>query len=159
MEKESVINMWENYRRGNPQAPIEYQAWAFGDSIEAADELARLVVTGIKTATASLYMLYELEDEPLPYAGLHNVILDGEGEPVAIIETTAVDIVPFDQVSAEHAYLEGEGDRSLAYWREVHESFFTRELQGMDKGFDSSMLVVCERFKLVDKRRGGNGRY
>ena len=39
-----------------------YEAWAFG---EAADELADLVLRGIKTATCSAYDLYEAEGEPL----------------------------------------------------------------------------------------------
>ena len=33
------------------------------------------------------------------------------------------------EVSEEHAYKEGEGDRSLAYWRAVHEEFFTKEFE------------------------------
>ena len=51
----------------------EYEAWAFGD---APDELAALVLSGRKTATASAYPVYEAEGEPLPKAGEYSVILD-----------------------------------------------------------------------------------
>jgi uncharacterized protein YhfF len=151
MEDKTVIQLWEDYRKINPNAPKDYEAWAFGDSKEMADELAKLVLEEKKTATASNYILYELEDEPLPYAGLYNIILDGEGKAVAIVETTSVEVVPFDEVTEEFAYLEGEGDRSLAYWRDVHETFFKKELDAINREFHNKIPVVCERFKVVHK--------
>ena len=149
MENNSVMKMWQEYQERVGEVRNEYDAWAFGDSKEMADELANLVLAGVKTATSSLYLLYELEDEALPYVGLHNIILNGKGEAVAIIETTSVQIIPYDEVTEEHAYLEGEGDRSLAYWQKVHEDFFKKELRGINRDFAANMLVVCERFKLV----------
>ncbi|GAB3800956.1 ASCH domain-containing protein [Virgibacillus kimchii] len=151
MEDKTVIQLWEKYRKINPNAPEDYEAWAFGDSKEMADELATLVLEGKKTATASNYILYELENEALPYAGLHNIILDGEGKAVAIVETTSVEVVPFDEVTEEHAYLEGEGDRSLSYWRDVHETFFKKELDAVQREFHDKIPVVCEKFKVVFK--------
>lgn len=152
MNKESVEKLWEAYRKSNPDAPKVYEAWAFGDSKEMADELADLVIKGIKTATASNYVLYELEEEALPHVGLHNVILNGDGEAVAIMETTSVEVIPFDEVTAEQAYLEGEGDRSLAYWREVHEEFYRKELEAIGREFTHKIPIVCERLKLLYKK-------
>lgn len=151
MGSKSVLQLWENYRKINPNAPKDYEAWAFGDSNEMADELAKLVLEGTKTATASNYTLYELEKEPLPSVGLHNIILDGKGKAVAIVETTSVEVVLFDEVTEEHAYLEGEGDRTLRYWRDVHESFFKKEFEGINREFHYKIPVVCERFKLIYK--------
>ena len=124
----------------------EYDAWAFG---EAADKLAALVREGIKTATCSAYDLYEAEGEDLPLPGKTSVILDSADEAVCIIRTTRVYVVPFDEVTAEHAFREGEGDRSLAYWREVHESFLKEELSSIGRTFDGSTRVVCEEFEVV----------
>ncbi|WP_062051074.1 ASCH domain-containing protein [Bacillus sp. JCM 19034] len=149
MENKSVTQIWESYKKVNPHAAKEYVAWAFGDSKEMADELAKLVIEGTKTATSSNYTLYELEKEELPKVGLLNIILDGDGKAVAIAETTSVEVIPFDQVTEEHAYLEGEGDRSLRYWRDVHEAFFKKEFEAIDQEFDYKIPVVCERFKLV----------
>lgn len=148
MSNDSVNEMWTAFKKINPNAPDEFQAWAFGDSKEDADELATLVLEETKTATSSSYSLYG-NNEPLPYVGLHNIILDGTGKAVAIIETTSVEIVPFDEVTEGHAYLEGEGDRSLSHWRAVHKAFFTRELSEKNQDFDHKMLVVCEGFKLI----------
>ena len=52
-------------------------------------------------------------------------------------------------MTAEHAFKEGEGDRSLAYWREVHKRFFTEELKEADLEFDEDMKLVCEEFEAV----------
>lgn len=35
-------------------------------------------------------------------------------------KTTNVYIVPFNEVSIKYAFKEGEGDKSLSYWRRVH---------------------------------------
>jgi uncharacterized protein YhfF len=123
-------------------------AWSFGASPEQADELLALVLNGTKTATAGALWDFETDDEPLPEPGTLSIILDGREHPRALIECTALEVVPFDQVDEEHARLEGEGDLSLEHWREVHERFFT-EVATHDRGFQQDMPVVCERFRVV----------
>lgn len=122
--------------------------WAFGATTEHADELLDLVLAGTKTATAGALWDYEAEGEPLPEVGTLSIVLDGTGTPRAVLSTTQVDVVSFDQVDAEHARLEGEGDLSLDYWREVHQRFFTDHADH-DRGFAPDMPVVCERFKVL----------
>ena len=137
--------MWELFSAGENR-DTSYEAWAFGG---APDQLARLTLEGIKTATASAFPLYELEGEELPKAGEYSVILDSREEAVCIIQTTKVYVVPFAEVSEAHAYKEGEGDRSLAYWRRVHEEFFADCMQEAGLSFTPDMKVVCEEFLRV----------
>ena len=125
-----------------------YEAWSFG---EAPDKLADLVLQGIKTATCSAYDLYQINNEPLPQAGDYSVILNSSEEAVCIIKTIKVYVTEFKNVSEEHAFKEGEGDRSLEYWRKVHESFLTNELASVHKEFDENTKVVCEEFEVVYK--------
>lgn len=125
-----------------------YEAWAFG---EAPDKLADLVVQGIKTATCSAYDLYRINNEALPKEGDYSVILNSREEAVCIIQTRRVYVTEFDKVSEEHAFQEGEGDRSLKYWRKVHESFLTKELASVHRSFDRNTKVVCEEFEVVYK--------
>ena len=131
-----------------PEITSDYDAWSFGSS---ADELAQLVVNGIKTATCSAYPLYGLKNEPLPVADVYSIILDSKGNAVCVIKTTKVEIVPFEEVTAEHAYKEGEGNRSLDDWKEVHEKFFTKALNKVGLHFTHDMKVVCEEFSVVYK--------
>ena len=123
-----------------------YEAGAFGGN---PDSLAKLVKNGIKTATCSAYCLYQAEGEPLPRPGDYSIILDSNDNAVCIIRTTKVYVTTFDQVSEEHAFKEGEGDRSLAYWGKVHEEFFTEELRSIGQNFDRKMDVICEEFEVV----------
>lgn len=124
----------------------EYDAWAFGGD---PDALASLVLAGIKTAAASAYPLYALEGEPLPEAGEYSVILNSRDEAVCVIRTDRVAVLPYRDVGAEHARREGEGDGSLAYWRQVHEAFFREELAAAGQAFTEEMPVVCEEFHVI----------
>src|SRR5699024_10727697 len=123
----------------------------FGATPEQSDELLGLVLEGAKTATASSYADYAKEGEELPAPGTLGIVLDGSGHPRALVVTTEARVVPFDQVDADHARAEGEGDGSLECWREVHERFFA-EAAG---GFRPDMPVVLERFEVVYPARPG----
>ena len=133
--------MWKAYG-----IQADYEAWAFGDD---PDTLAELVRTGVKTATASAYPFYELEGEELPKAGEYSVILNTQDEAVCIIRTTKVYVTSYREVTAEQAWKEGAGDRSLDYWRRVHEAFFRKELEAVGLIFTEDMGVVCEEFEVI----------
>ena len=138
--------MWNKYKQINSSIGDEIDAWAFG--VEP-DLLADLVLRGEKTATASAYDLYALEGEPLPQEGTFDVILDSQNQAVCIVKITRVSVQPFNQVSAQHAYKEGEGDKSLTYWRQVHEDFFTDCLDEAGLIFRPESKVVLEEFRKV----------
>ena len=123
-----------------------YEAWSFG---EAPDKLAELVLQGIKTATCSVYDLYLIYNEKIPQEGDYSIILNSNKEAVCIIRTLKVYVTEFSQASEEHAFKEGEGDRSLEYWRKVHSNFVTNELASVNKLFDEHSKVVCEEFEVV----------
>ena len=102
--------------------PAKYQglrSFAFGDGPKLADELLDLVIKGVKTATCSA------EDEPnTSTPGERWIVLDGRGEPACVIETIEVAYRRFPEVDAAFAYEEGEGDRSLDYWRQAPPHLF-----------------------------------
>ena len=133
----------------HPHRTARVTAFSFGDSPALADELAALVVTGQKRATASLPVQFESEGAALPAAGDVSIVTRVNGTPVAIIETTDIKLVPFGQVDAEFAATEGEGDGSLAYWRDTHTDFFRRVVARLGGRHDEATLVVCERFRLL----------
>lgn len=141
--------LWAEFSGKNKIRDREYSAWAFGGD---PDLLARLVLEGRKTATASAYPLYEIEKESLPEEGEYSVILDSADHAVCIIRTKKVSVIPFRDVTPEHAYKEGEGDRSLEYWRDVHQTFFSACLEEAGLEFSKDMKVVCEEFEAVYSR-------
>ena len=144
-----IQDYWRDARIAMPELPEKLpEAWAFGATPEHADELLALVLAEIKVGTASSLWDYEQSGDPLPVVGELSIILDGEGAPRAVIETTAIDVVPFDEVDEAHAFAEGEGDRSLAHWREVHERYWRRHSEN-PRGYAPDMPVVCELFRLL----------
>lgn len=148
-----VEKFWRAYLEtlpeGTPARDETYEAWAFGDGPELADELGALVLAGRKTATC--FALWEVEagEETMARVGDRSVILDGGGEPLCVIETTAVTVRRFDEVDDGFAREEGEGDRSLEYWRGAHRRFFARTLPGIGRRFSEDMPLVCERFRVI----------
>jgi uncharacterized protein YhfF len=144
---------WRSYLETlPPDSPVraeQYVAEGWGDSSEMAEELGALIASGTKTAACSALWEYEAEGEPLPETGLKTIVLDGNGDPMCIIETTEVEVRPYGEVDAWFAYEEGEGDRSLEYWREAHWRFFSRTLPNIDKEPATDMPLVCERFRVI----------
>ena len=123
-----------------PERYPQLRRFAFGDNPALADQLLELVITGFKTATCST------EDEPnTSTLGERWIVLDGRGEPRCVIETTEVTYRRFNEVDASFARDEGEGDRSLAYWRDAHRAYFGRLGR-----FNEDMMLMCERFHLVE---------
>ncbi len=137
---------WNEYWKDNEQ-PKSVSAWQFGAD---PDYLAQLVIEGVKTATCSAYIFYELENESLPTTEDYSVILNSEERPIAIIKTNEVTVTPMNEVSIDFAVAEGEGDRTYRYWWQAHETFFTNELNAIGQEFSEDMLLVCERFEVID---------
>ena len=146
---------WQDFLRSLPEdSPYRDRrviAEGWGDSPEMADELGELIAAGIKTATCSALLEWEHESDELPETGLLTIVLDGKGQPLCIIETIEVSTKPFDQVDEKFAFEEGEGDRSLAFWRSAHRRFFERSLPAVGARFSDDMSLVCERFRLINK--------
>jgi uncharacterized protein YhfF len=129
-----------------------YDVVAFGSSPETQDALADLVLHGPKRATTSALRDYapgSAEGERVPRAGDHCVVVDGCGQPVCVYRSTRVDIARFGDVDEAFAWDEGEGDRSLADWRQGHISYFSQAAAEGGWVFDEDTEVVLERFTVV----------
>lgn len=131
--------------------PLKPPTGKFGDSRELSDELIALILSEKKTATCGLLTIWQHYEEPIPKAGDLEIVLNFDNEPVAAIQYTEVEIKPFNEVDAEFARDEGEGDLSYEYWKEAHISFFNRESEALDMEFSETDNLVCLRFRLVGK--------
>ena len=153
----TVEQFWAEFLNANslidPATP--YQVWYFSNTSEPARELAQLVLDGKKTATASLKAVNEIEPEKAPVDGGFSVVTDFEGEPLCVVQTTDIRHAPFDQVDAQFAFEEGEGDQSLEYRRRTHREYFSREAPQYDLEFDEMSIVCCERFRLLYPKNNG----
>lgn len=112
---------------------------AFGSSPVLQERLAALVIAGRKRAT-----VWDGREANPTRPGMRWVVTVSE-RPVAVIETVAVGQRRFDEIDADFAALEGEGDGSLRFWQIAHEAYF-----GKSGGFDPAMLLWWEEFRLIE---------
>ena len=117
--------------------------FTFGNSEELCNELLRLVRSGKKNATCGAVYEFGSEGEAMPVVGRRDIALNWDGTPALILETLEVTKMRFCDVDEYFALAEGEND-NLEGWQRDHQRYFER-----NGGFDSEMMLVCERFKLV----------
>jgi len=148
---ESINKIWTDFLAANPAYRHQSQPpnYYFCDNEHDANECAELVVKGIKQATAGSLWSYEQENEALPKVGQLFIITDWNKQAKAIIELTKVEQVAYKNISAEFAAVEGEGDKSLSYWKRVHWDFYSREMQAKNARPTENMIIVCEYFKTL----------
>ncbi len=155
MNNSSIEKYWNSFLTTLPaDSPYHgkpYVAEGFGDHPKLADELGELILNGIKTGTCSALWEWEAEGNPIPEVGLIAITLNGAGEPICIIETTDVAQRRFNEVDEDFAHSEGEGDRTLRYWRQAHSMFFSRVLSKLGREFSEDMPLVCETFRVIYK--------
>lgn len=151
--KDSVKQFWLEFcEKSNLNAETPYQVWFFGNSQQMAKELAELVVSGKKTATASLVEFNEKHPEVAPIDEGYSVVTDFHGNPLCVIQTIEIRHLPFDEVDAQFAFDEGEGDQTLEDWRAGHWAYFTKEAAENGLEFSEKSLICCERFRLLFSR-------
>ena len=113
---------------------------------ELRRELVDAVLRGDKTGTAGLATDFAPHTaDPLPEPGDRFLLLDYDDQPVAVVETTEVRVLPAGEADLQFARDEGEGFESVADWRAAHERFWS------DRVITDETLVVAERFRLVER--------
>jgi len=152
MEEKSQIYL--NQYLDSLSEPKRKKYQSFSADYFCADEhnanlCADLIRIGQKTATCSLKYWYESDDESMPIVGHLMVVTDWNGKPVCIVEIESVEECKYSDVSADFAYLEGEGDRSLEWWRKAHWDFFAQECEELNMKPCEDMMLVLEQFHVV----------
>ncbi|MEZ8355365.1 ASCH domain-containing protein [Vibrio splendidus] len=135
-------------------ADVASQYTSFSADYYCADEYnanlcAQLILKGEKQASCGLEHWYTHEGETRPIVGHLQVVTDWDGKPVCIVEITSVSSCKYNEVSAEFAAAEGEGDKTLEWWRKAHWNFFSRECEELKISPSEDMLLMLERFKVV----------
>ncbi len=114
---------------------------------ELQKRLNQLVLTGKKTGTSSVDDgEYAREQETFETPGEKQWLVDGLGQPIALIEYTAIEWVPFKEVAWDFVVSEGEGFASVAHWQESHRAFWS------DCGIDVNpeTEVICYSFRVLE---------
>lgn len=145
----AIETMWLEFQRACAIRVPGFSAAALGPSAALADELADLIVRGIKRAHASLLRDFEQAFEALPQPGDHLVVLDGAGRPRAIVRTHHVEKRHFADVDDEFAFEAGEGDLSLRWWLSAHRQQFAEQADREQFEVGEQLTLVLEYFERV----------
>jgi uncharacterized protein YhfF len=148
-----IETFWQDYlstlsEEDQHNAPI-FVVDQFADTPEAATKVGKLVRDRIKTTTSSLVWGLEHIGEPLPKVGDISLIVDGNGEPLCIIELIEVEIKPFNAVDEQFAFEYGEGDRTLAFWLSDNWDFHSRWCIEIGREPSETMPIVFQRFRVL----------
>ena len=148
---ENIELFWKNFITDNARYVNEKtpESFYFCDNEKDANDCAKLVVKKIKQATAPSLWSFEINNEKLPRKGDLNIITNWNKAPQAIILTTKIELIKFNEITAKFAQKEGEGDKSLAYWRKAHKAYYKREMQGHKEEFSKDMIIVCQYFDTI----------
>jgi uncharacterized protein YhfF len=118
---------------------------------EWATKLLDLVMSGQKRATASSLLFFEAKGIRTPQVGDYNIVTDWSGNPRCVIKTTAVTIIPFNEMTYDICKREGEDD-TLESWQRGHRHFFTEYGKIVGYEFSETMPVVFEDFQVVFRK-------
>lgn len=147
-------SFWNDYlaalpSKSRPKNPFVYAGYAGGR--KNTDALIRLYRAGKKTAGSGLVKDYETAGDPLPKPGNFWILLDSAGRPQFLLRTLRTEINLFGRIPKSVAMAEGEGDRSVVYWKKVHGRFFSPFLK--DWGVDdiAKAEVITEHFEIVHR--------
>jgi uncharacterized protein YhfF len=144
---ETVLAKLEKLGLSVPDGALRVDS--FGDSPESSAALLALIRSGRKRAGTSLLWSIEAEGEAVPAPGQIALVVDHRHEPALVCRLTDVRVLPFDEVDAGYAAIEGEGDGSLEFWRAGHWAFFTRECRRLGREPQPGMPVVCVVFEVL----------
>lgn len=114
-----------------------------GDNPCVTDELLTLALEGKKTATTSWPI-----PNPLHWdIGDLSVILNGKGEPAAVMQTLSFVECQFKDVAEDFALAEAEGDYEA--YRRGHIWFYGQQQEENGLEFGDESMVLCERFIVI----------
>ncbi len=145
---ESLIAKLLAYGITLPPGPVH--ADGYGDSAELSEDLLALIRSGRKRAGTGLLWGYEHDGEHIAKAGDIEIVLDHLQKPVLVTRIVSSEVMPYSEVTAEYAAIEGEGDGSLAYWRKAHWGFFSRECRRIGREPTEAMPVICSIFEVLN---------
>ncbi|MEM9362683.1 MAG: ASCH domain-containing protein [Bacteroidota bacterium] len=154
MDNASAQKLWNDFLSNKPDLRVMGvpKVIHFCDNENDANVCSELVDKEIKRASSHSLLGLQLRKEALPKIGDLAIVTDWNGKAKTIIQTTGVRLIPYFAIREEHARMEGEGDKSLEYWKKVHWAYYTRELSEFGRIPRESMIVVFEQFeKLYSK--------
>ena len=112
------------------------KTWHFGID---NDKLVKLVLSGKKTATTSLY-----DENDIPTVNEESILIFDNEKKACVTKTKKVIITEFKNINEELSILEGEG--TFEEWRKAHIEYF----KTINPDFNENTKVTFEIFEVKE---------
>lgn len=122
--------------------------YRFGESKDDCEAQLEMVRAGSKRLDCAALAEFGGDKNALPKAGRCDIATDWAGAPALVTKTMRVEQHRFCDVTWELAMDEGIGN-NLADWQAYRSEYF-----GRNGGFDPEMMLVFERFDVVEDLAG-----
>ena len=117
---------------------------SIGSAPKHADEGVAPILNGVKTLTSSAF--WDYADGKIPFFGALSVLVDG------VVETTRVEIMPFQAINEDLAQDYGEGDSTADWWRRVMGKFYQASAARHSVAFTDDTPIIGEWFAVARRR-------
>lgn len=125
------------------------ESYRIGATDEDAEEGAQLILSGEKTATSELVWEREISGNPPLEVGSLSVLEDGNSQPVCVMETVWLEVIPFSEVDAVFAHDYGEWGKTLEGWRAGNWEYYAEVCKEQCREMTQDAPLVCERFRVI----------
>ncbi|MEO1775936.1 MAG: ASCH domain-containing protein [Pseudomonadota bacterium] len=148
---EEATQMWRTFM-ARPETQVDarlFDVMTIGETAAMADRGAAMVLTGMKTASATLPAAFGAEGPPP--IGSYAIVLDGSGRAVCVVRTESLALVPFREIGEDFVQATGEWDGTVATWRARMTSILAAKAEDHGLDWEETTEVLCERFRVVHR--------
>lgn len=149
--KSTELAYWQKFvsSTGEPNLNNAVVTAGYAGTPEITDGLLALYLNGKKTAGSSPVEDFLVTGDRMPQVGDYWIFLNSKGEPSLILKTEKTVLNKFENIPAEIAIAEGEGDLSVAYWKKVHGELYAPYLEKWGVKDIGELTILTEYFKIV----------
>ena len=150
-DQSNVEQFWSAAQATLPAGGLgdDYTVRQIGVGVEMTRTILDVILAGEKTGSSPLPWLYERGADVEPMIGEFIVLVNGHGEPEAIVQTTSVEMVPFGKIELHHLDGEGPAMRDVEKWSSFHANYWAPKLEPFGLQPTDEMPVAIQRFGLV----------
>ncbi|MGI9232584.1 MAG: ASCH domain-containing protein [Woeseiaceae bacterium] len=129
--------------------PNDYQVRWIGADETSTRNILEHIRSGQKTGTVSVPWAIERSGQPVPRTGDAIILINFDGTPAVLIRITAIEEVPYGEITEHHTALDGPRVRALEIWKPLHLGYFNMLLRPYDLVVDDDTPISFENFELL----------
>ena len=142
-------SFWQAAKAADASLPDSYQVRWIGLDDDTTRQILGLIEAGDKTGTFTLPWIIERTDQPASNVGDCVILISFDGKPAQVVRLTAIQQVPFGEITAEHTAIDGTPVRPLEIWKPLHTDYWNGLLAPFSMSVSDDMPVLFEKFELL----------